>query len=72
MARDMDSRVPKEQLSVSDRLQMSTHMRPCEYLPGGKTPLRGELVKDAKFIVLRENCGGAFYGPKVEEPASLP
>jgi 3-isopropylmalate dehydrogenase len=44
------------------------NMRPCEYFPGGKTPLKEELVKDAKFIVLRENCGGAFYGPKTEEP----
>lgn len=34
----------------------------------GRSPLREELVKGTKFIVLRENCGGAFYGPKTEEP----
>jgi 3-isopropylmalate dehydrogenase len=44
------------------------NMRPCEYFPGGGSPLKEEIVKGAKFIVLRENCGGAFYGPKTEEP----
>ncbi|BCS22546.1 isocitrate/isopropylmalate dehydrogenase family protein [Aspergillus puulaauensis] len=44
------------------------NIRPCEYVEGGQTPLKEELVRGAKFIVLRENTGGAFYGPKTEEP----
>lgn len=48
--------------------EVYANMRPCEYFPGGGSPLKEELVKGTKFIVLRENCGGAFYGPKKEEP----
>ncbi|KAH8162177.1 hypothetical protein CIB48_g6070 [Xylaria polymorpha] len=44
------------------------NIRPAEYFPGGKTPLKDEIVKGTKFIVLRENCGGPFYGPKDETP----
>ncbi|KAF2184128.1 3-isopropylmalate dehydrogenase [Zopfia rhizophila CBS 207.26] len=44
------------------------NIRPAEYFPGGRSPLKEELVRGTKFIVLRENCGGAFYGPKAEEP----
>ncbi|KAI0972118.1 3-isopropylmalate dehydrogenase [Xylaria arbuscula] len=44
------------------------NIRPVEYFPDGKTPLKEEIVKGTKFIVLRENCGGAFYGPKEETP----
>jgi 3-isopropylmalate dehydrogenase len=43
-------------------------MRPAEYFKHGGSPIKEELVKGAKFIVLRENCGGAFYGPKTEDP----
>ena len=55
-------------LRLRDVTQVYANMRPCEYFPAGRSPIREELVKGAKFIVLRENCGGAFYGPKVEEP----
>jgi 3-isopropylmalate dehydrogenase len=55
-------------LRLREVTDVYANMRPCEYFPGGRTPLKEELVKGAKFIVLRENCGGAFYGPKVEEP----
>ncbi|PSN72955.1 Isocitrate/isopropylmalate dehydrogenase [Corynespora cassiicola Philippines] len=44
------------------------NIRPAEYFPGGRTPLKEDIVKGTKFIVLRENCGGAFYGPKDETP----
>lgn len=55
-------------LRLREATDVYANLRPCEYFPGGKTPLKEELVKGAKFIVLRENCGGAFYGPTVEEP----
>lgn len=53
-------------LRLRDVTQVYANMRPCESFPAGRSPLLPELVKDAKFIVLRENCGGAFYGPKEE------
>ncbi|TVY83548.1 3-isopropylmalate dehydrogenase B [Lachnellula suecica] len=55
-------------LRLREVTDVYANIRPVEYFPGGKTPLKEELVKGTKFIVLRENCGGAFYGPKVEEP----
>ena len=55
-------------LRLREVTSVYANMRPCEYFPGGRTPLKEELVKGTKFIVLRENCGGAFYGPKTEEP----
>lgn len=55
-------------LRLREVTDVYANIRPCEYFPGGRSPLKEELVKDAKFIVLRENCGGAFYGPKTEEP----
>lgn len=33
-----------------------------------RSPLKPEIVSDVNFVVLRENCGGAYYGNKVEEP----
>ncbi|ETN36252.1 3-isopropylmalate dehydrogenase [Cyphellophora europaea CBS 101466] len=55
-------------LRLREVTQVYANMRPAEYFKDGGSPIREELVKGAKFIVLRENCGGAFYGPKVEEP----
>ena len=55
-------------MRLREATQVYANMRPCEYFPAGRSPLRDELVKDAKFIVLRENCGGPFYGPKEETP----
>lgn len=55
-------------LRLREVTEVYANIRPCEYFPGGRTPLKEELVKGTKFIVLRENCGGAYFGPKVEEP----
>jgi 3-isopropylmalate dehydrogenase len=54
-------------LRLREVTDVYANIRPCEYFPGGRTPLKEEVVKGTKFIVLRENCGGAFYGPKTEE-----
>lgn len=54
-------------LRLREVTQVYANMRPCEYFAAGNSPLKEELVRGAKFIVLRENCGGAFYGPKIEE-----
>lgn len=55
-------------LRLREVTDVYANIRPCEYFPGGRSPLKEEIVKGSKFIVLRENCGGAFYGPKTEEP----
>ncbi|CAI7677602.1 unnamed protein product [Penicillium pancosmium] len=55
-------------LRLRDVTQVYANLRPCEYFAAGNSPLRDELVRGAKFIVLRENCGGPFYGPKEETP----
>jgi 3-isopropylmalate dehydrogenase len=31
------------------------------------SPLKSEVVKGTDFIILRENCGGAYFGNKIEE-----
>lgn len=54
-------------LRLREVTQVYANLRPCEHFAAGNSPLRKELVEGAKFIVLRENCGGAFYGPKTEE-----
>jgi 3-isopropylmalate dehydrogenase len=53
-------------LRLREVTQVYANLRPCEYFAAGNSPLREELVRGTKFIVLRENCGGAFYGPKEE------
>jgi 3-isopropylmalate dehydrogenase len=53
-------------LRLREMTQVYANLRPCEYFAAGNSPLREELVRGTKFIVLRENCGGAFYGPKEE------
>ncbi|KAJ5980711.1 hypothetical protein N7481_008009 [Penicillium waksmanii] len=55
-------------LRLRDVTQVYANLRPCEYFAAGNSPLRDELIRGAKFIVLRENCGGPFYGPKEETP----
>lgn len=55
-------------LRLREIIDVYANIRPARYFAAGRSPLREDLVKDANFIVLRENCGGAFYGPKTEEP----
>lgn len=55
-------------LRLREVTDVYANIRPAEYFPTGRSPLKEDLVKGAKFIVLRENCGGAFYGPKEETP----
>lgn len=55
-------------LRLREVTDVYANIRPTEHFAAGRSPLREDLVKGTKYIVLRENCGGAFYGPKVEEP----
>ncbi|KAF3763063.1 hypothetical protein M406DRAFT_94097 [Cryphonectria parasitica EP155] len=56
-------------LRLRSHLGAFANLRPCEFFaPSTVTasPLRRELVEGLRFVVVRENCGGAYFGPKVE------
>ncbi|KAF4464730.1 3-isopropylmalate dehydrogenase [Fusarium albosuccineum] len=58
-------------LKLRRRLDAFANLRPCEILvPSlvGASPIKPELVAGTKFIVVRENCGGAYFGKKEEQP----
>ncbi|KAM5349642.1 hypothetical protein ACJ41O_006147 [Fusarium nematophilum] len=57
-------------LKLRQRLDAFANLRPCEILvPSlvGASPIKPELVAGTKFIVVRENCGGAYFGEKNEQ-----
>ncbi|KAJ1324009.1 3-isopropylmalate dehydrogenase [Microdochium nivale] len=56
-------------LRLRARLDAFANLRPCEvFVPSlvDASPIRPELVLGTKFVVVRENCGGAYFGDKVE------
>ncbi|EJT71193.1 hypothetical protein GGTG_10453 [Gaeumannomyces tritici R3-111a-1] len=57
-------------LRLRQRLDAFANLRPCEiFVPSlvDASPIKPELVRGTKFVVVRENCGGAYFGAKVEE-----
>ncbi|OAA56344.1 3-isopropylmalate dehydrogenase [Niveomyces insectorum RCEF 264] len=57
-------------LKLRQRLDAFANLRPCEfYAPSlvAASPIKADLVRGTKFMVVRENCGGAYFGPKTEE-----
>ncbi|KAF3343097.1 hypothetical protein VdG2_09084 [Verticillium dahliae VDG2] len=57
-------------LQLRQHLDAFANLRPCEILvPSlvGNSPIKPELVTGTKFIVVRENCGGAYFGEKRED-----
>lgn len=57
-------------LALRHRLNAFANIRPCEfYAPSlvSQSPIKEALVKGTKFVVVRENCGGAYFGSKTEE-----
>ncbi|ORY57841.1 3-isopropylmalate dehydrogenase [Pseudomassariella vexata] len=58
-------------LQLRQRLDAFANLRPCEvFIPSlvDASPIKADLVLGTKFVVVRENCGGAYFGQKVEEP----
>jgi 3-isopropylmalate dehydrogenase len=60
----------------SGLLRLRTHinafanLRPCKMYSKSLvelSPLKSEIVGDVDFVLVRENCGGAYFGPKVED-----
>jgi len=57
-------------LRLRQHLDAFANLRPCEILAPslvGLSPLKPEVVRGCRFVVVRENCGGAYFGPKTED-----
>jgi 3-isopropylmalate dehydrogenase len=56
-------------LQLRRRLDAFANLRPCEILVPSlvhASPIKPEHVRGTKFVVVRENCGGAYFGEKTE------
>ena len=56
-------------LRLRQRLDAFANLRPCEILVPSlldASPIKPEILQGTKFIVVRENCGGAYFGAKQE------
>lgn len=57
-------------LKLRQRLDAFANLRPCEFLTPNlveASSIKADVVRGTKFIVVRENCGGAYFGAKVEQ-----
>src|SRR5271170_3000389 len=57
-------------LRLRQHMDAFANIRPCHFYSQSlldRSPLKPEIAKGTNFITLRENCGGAYFGPKVEE-----
>ena len=58
-------------LRLRKELNCWANIRPCQFPSESlvsRSVIKEHIVKGANFIVLRENCGGAYFGAKVETP----
>ncbi|EMD00393.1 hypothetical protein BAUCODRAFT_28747 [Baudoinia panamericana UAMH 10762] len=45
-------------------------MRPCNFASKSliqRSPIKPEIISGVDFMLIRENCGGAYFGQKIEE-----
>lgn len=57
-------------LRLRQHLGAFANIRPCTFYSRSlvdRSPLKKEIATGTNFMLLRENCGGAYYGPKHEE-----
>lgn len=57
-------------LLLRKKLDAFANLRPCNIIVPAlvnASPIKADIVKGTNFIVVRENCGGAYFGAKVEE-----
>lgn len=56
-------------LTLRREMDAFANLRPC-YFPSRslveRSPLKENIVKDVNFMLIRENCGGAYFGPKTD------
>jgi 3-isopropylmalate dehydrogenase len=58
-------------LDLRKALNCWANIRPCKVPSNGVakcSPIKESVVKGTDFIVLRENCGGVYFGAKEETP----
>ncbi|KAJ5156824.1 hypothetical protein N7492_009627 [Penicillium capsulatum] len=61
-------------LQLRQAMDIYANLRPCSaYSPSTSiakefSPFRHEIIEGVDFVVVRENCGGAYFGRKVEDP----
>lgn len=58
-------------LDLRKALNCWANIRPCKVPSNGVakcSPIKESVVKGTDFIVLRENCGGVYFGEKKETP----
>ncbi|KAL1586225.1 hypothetical protein WHR41_05405 [Cladosporium halotolerans] len=56
-------------LRVRQKMQIFANLRPCYFASQSlieRSPIKEELIKGVNFMLIRENCGGAYFGKKVE------
>ncbi|KAH8689508.1 beta-isopropylmalate dehydrogenase [Talaromyces proteolyticus] len=56
-------------LKLRARLNAFANIRPCRFFATSlinRSPLKPEIVAGVNFIIVRENCGGAYFGSKDE------
>lgn len=60
-------------LQLRKAMDIYANLRPCSAdSPSATvarefTPFRTEVIEGVDFVVVRENCGGAYFGEKIEE-----
>jgi len=57
-------------LRLRQHIDAFANIRPCTFYSRSlidQSPLKRTIAEGTNFIVLRENCSGAYFGPKVEE-----
>lgn len=60
-------------LQMRKAMDIYANIRPCSASSPSSSvsrrfsPFRGDVIEGVDFVVVRENCGGAYFGRKVEE-----
>ena len=57
-------------LTLRQRIKAYANIRPCTFYSRSLihlSSLKPSVIEDVDFVILRENCGGAYFGPKTEE-----
>jgi 3-isopropylmalate dehydrogenase len=57
-------------LRIRARMQIFANLRPCSFASKSmvkRSPIKEEIIRGVDFMLIRENCGGAYYGKKIEE-----
>ena len=57
-------------LRLRQHIGAFANIRPCTFYSKSlvdQSPLKRKVVEGVDFIILRENCGGAYYGKKIDD-----